>query len=325
MAQPSQLNINSNTVAYSDSGLTNNPQFKHFDWTRNLNGLVVYSPKAEQHLVPARSMLSLFNGLRATTFDGTTSIVVSNLIDTTYRFKFSAGTDPSFAVNVPVTFTGAILTLTVLPNQTVTLGANSAVFTGIAGGTTLYIYSPTDNPSAAFSVLNAGAWVVMSNVANTTLTLARPSGTAFQALTQSVTCDSANNVMAYNLSAVQVGDKVRIEAPFATASQATYVVSAVTSKWIDVVSTVPLVSETVTPSTTGMLFYASGKRYLRIETDQRAKVYFNGSTSESQEIEPWQAGDRKLMGWQERIGPVWSLDVFNLASVPMTCNVFSAE
>jgi hypothetical protein len=325
MAQESQLNINQSVVAFSDVGMTNNPLFKHYDWTRNLNNLTVYSPKAEQHLIPARSMLSIFDGLRATTFDGTTSIVVSNVADTTYRFKFASGTDPSFAINNPLTFTGAVLTVAIFANQTITLGANSAVFTGVAGGSIIYIYSPTDNPSAALSVLNSGAWVVMSNSANTTLTLARPAGTPFQALGQTVTCDAADNVINYTLSAVQIGDKLRIEAPFAMASQATYVVSSVTSKWVDIVSTTPIVSETVTATTLGMTFYYGGKRYLRVETDQRAKMYLNGSTSESQELDPWVAGDRKYMAWQERVGPVWSLDIFNLASVPMVCNIFSAE
>jgi hypothetical protein len=325
MAQPSQLNINSNVVAFSDVGLTNNPLFKHFDWTRNLNGLMVYSPKAEQNLVPPRTMLNIFNGLRATTFDGTTSINVSNLVDTTYRLKLTAGTDPHFALDSPLNFTGASLTVAIYPNQTITLTANSAVFTGVASGSYLYIYSPTDNPSAAFSVLNSGVWTVLSNSANTILTLARPSGTPFQALAQTVTCNSALNVLSYVLSAVQVGDKVRIDAPFSMGSQATYAVANVTSKWVDVVSTTPLVPETVLASTTGLTFYYGGKQYLRVEVDQRAKVYFNGSTSQNEELAPWQAGDRKFMAWQERVGPVWSLDVYNLSTVPMVVNVFSCE
>lgn len=325
MSQPSQLNINESIVAFSDVGLTNNPAMKHFDWARNLNGLTVYSPKAEQHLVPPRTMLTVFDGLRATTFDNTTQITVSSLVDTTYRFKFTGGTDPGFAINNPLAFVATQFDIAIYPNQTVKLTAGAAVFAGVTGGSYLYIYSPTDNPSAAFNTLNSGVWVVLSNSANTELTLSRPAGAPFSAFAQTVTCDATDNVINYNLSTVQVGDKVRIEAPFSVSSQATYVVLGVTSKWVDLVSTTPIVSEVVLPGTTGLTFYYGGKRFTRVETDQRAKVYFNGSTSESQELDPWTPGDRKYMAWQERIGPVWSLDVYNLASVPMVVNVFSAE
>lgn len=325
MSQPSQLNINESIVAFSDTGLTNNPSMKHWDWSRNLNGLTVYQPKAEQHLVPPRSMLSVFDTLRSTTFDGSTTIQSVYLSENTYRFKFNAGTDPGFAIDNPLSFTAESITVTSFPNQTVTLSCANPIFAGVSGGSYIYIWSILDNPSAAFSALNAGIWVVLSNVGDATLTLARPTGTSFSAADETVTADSGGNIINYTLANVQVGDKLRIEPPFASGSRSTYVVSGVTSKWVDVVSTTPIVTETVTPGTTGMTFYASAKRFTRIEVDQRAKVYFNGSVSENEELEPWSAGDRKQMGWQERIGPVWSLDVYNLASVPMTVNVFTAE
>lgn len=324
-SQPSQLNLNESIVAFSDQGLTNNPTLRHFDWTRNINGLTVYQPKAEQHLVPPRSMLNVFDGLRATTFDATTQIVVTNLIDQTYRFKFAAGTDPSFATNNPLSFTGETITVAIMPNQTVKMSCPNAIFGGVASGSYLYVYSTADNPAAVFSPLNAGVWVVLSNSANQELTLSRPSGTSFQAFGEIVVASSADNVANYTLNSVQVGDKLRLEFPFSMNSRATYEVAAVTSKWIDVISTTPIVTETILPDIGGMSFYWGGKRFLRVETDQRAKLYFNGSMSENEELDPWQSGDRKFMAWNERVGPVWSLNVFNLATVPMVVNVFSAE
>lgn len=325
MTLPSQMNINQNVVAFSDTGLTNNPTMRLFDWGRNINGLTVYQPKAEQHLVPARGSLTLLNGLRTMTFDGTTRITVSNLVDDTYRFAFTAGTDPTFATNIPLSFVGQTLTVTVGTNQTVTLTAGSASFAGVTEGSYVYIYSPTDNPSAAFSVLNSGVWVVMANGSDTTLTLARPTGTSFSATPESITASATGNMIAYTLGNVQVGDKMRIITPFALASRATYTVESVTSKWVDVVSTVALVGEVVAPSTTGMVFYVGGKRYIRVEANQRSQIFFNGDTNNNQELEPWQAGDLKFMAWQERVGPVWAASITNLATVPMVVNVFSAE
>lgn len=325
MPSESYLNINESLTAFSDVGLTNNPLMRHFDWSRNMNGLVVFNPKAEQHLVPPRSRLAIFDTLRSLSFNGTTAIDVSYLVDNTYRFKFAGGTDPVFAINVPLVFVGTQFTVAVNSNQTVTMAANAAVFGAVAGGSYIYIYSPTDNPAASFSVLNSGVWVVLSANANT-LVLARPTNTAFQGTGQIVTCDAASNMLNYTLASVQIGDKVRIDTPFASGSRGTYVVSGLTSKWVDVTSTTPIVSETgILPNTTGMIFFGASKRFTRVETDQRAKVYFNGSISEADEIEPWAPGDRKLMGWQEKVGPVWALAVYNTSTVPMVVNVFTCE
>ncbi len=329
MSTPSTLNINQSVVAYGDSIITNNPRLKNWDWTRNQNGIAVTSPKSEQFVIPARSTISLFSGLRATTIDATSAFSMSFLVGSTYRIKYTGGTDPTLATDIPFTFTNSIFTVVTGANQTITLTdtVNAATFSGVTAGVYLYIFSITDDALAGFNPLNAGLWTVLSKISNASIVLARVPGTAFSSFDQTTAALAAShNMIAYSLTTVQVGDKVRISAGFATASQATYTISNVTSKWVDITSTLPLAAETgILPGATGMIFYSAAKRYCRIETDQNARVYFNGSTNQTDEINPWVAGDPLNVGWHERIGPAWSLSVFNLSSVPMVCNLFSAE
>lgn len=325
MSQPSQLNINTSIVAFSDVGVTNNPTMRNFDWGKNLNGLTVYNPKAEQLMLAARATKVLFSDLRSTSFGANTSIRVDYLTDNTYRLWFNSGTDPVFATDIPLSFGSTQMTVSSNANQTVTLTAVSAIFTGITANSYLYIYSPTDHAAAAFSPLNSGAWVVLQNVTNTILTLARPTGTDFSSADETVTCAAANNMICYTPTDIQANDKVRLLSPFNVNSRSTFVITSVTSKWLDILSTAPLAEETVTAGTTGMAIYGSSKRFTRIEADQRVSVQFNGASDSSQEIEPWTPGDRKLMGWQERIGPVWSISVTNLTNVPVLINLFTAE
>lgn len=321
----SQLNINTSIVAFSDVGQTNNPTMKNFDWGRNLNGLIVSNPKAEQMVLAPGATKVLFNDLRATTFGANTSIAVAFLTENTYRLRFAGGTDPTFATDIPLTFPSTQMAVATQGNQTVVITAVAGIFTGIVPGSYIYIYSPVDNPTAAFSPLNAGAWVVIANPDNLNLTLARPAGTDFSSTDETVTCAAAGNMICFTPGAVVAGDKVRLAAPFAVGSRRTYRIQAVTSKWIDIFSSVPLAIETVTAGTTGMFIYGSSKRYTRLEADQRVIVQFNGAADTVQELEPWVAGDPRQMGWQERIGPVWSISVTNLAAVPVTVNLFTAE
>jgi hypothetical protein len=132
-------------------------------------------------------------------------------------------------------------------------------------------------------------------------------------------------MIAFVPTTVQVGDKVRISAGFAVDTRQTYEVTEVTSDWFKVVSTLPLPDETgIIPTSTGMVFYLA-KRFTRIEVNQRANVYYNGAGDQAQELEPWVSGDSSQMAWNERVGPVWSILVYNLSQVPMTVNIFSAE
>lgn len=328
MTSPSMLNINSSLVAFSDTVASNNPRLKVFDWTRWLNGIQVNNPRSEQFVVPARSTVQVFNGTRATTIAANSAFTLTYLEGSTYRFSYTGGTDPTFAVNVPLTFTARNLTVVTNANQTITITdtTSSNAFTGLAADQTVYIYDTVDTATPAFNGLNSGFWIVLSATAAAVI-LARPEGTPFSSFDETLTAvNAANNMIAFTPSMVQVGDTLRVTGGFVTSTQNTYTVLEVTSKWVDVVSTYPLATEVgVIPGTANMVFYSAGKRFVRVECDQRARLYFNGAVDNSQEIEPWEAGNPQQVGWNERTGPVWSLSVYNAATVPAVFNVLSCE
>ena len=199
MASPSTLNINFNIVAFGDSLLSNNPRLRAFDWTRSINGIQVSSPKSEQYVVPAKSTLSVFSGVRATTLDGTSAFSLAYLVDNTYRFSYTGGTEPSLATNIPLTFTNRNLTVAANSNQTITISDTTAAtaFAGLAADDTVYIYNTTDNVSAVFNVDNSGSWIVLAATPGV-ITLARPEGVDFSAYAQSlVAVNASGNLIAF--------------------------------------------------------------------------------------------------------------------------------
>jgi hypothetical protein len=325
-SNPAFLNINSSAVAFQDQVLTNNPLMRSFDWTRRMNGIQVASPEARTFTVPGRQMLTLFNSARATTIDGTTLFSIKYLADNTYRFAWAGGTNPSLATDQGLTFGATNMTVAIAANQVVTITALSGTpFTNVTAGATLYINGPYDVTTPKFSIANSGYWNV-STATSTVLTLVRPRGTTFQALAETVTgATGANDMIAFVPTTIQVGDKVRISAGFAVDTRQTFEITDVTSDWFKVVSTLPLADESlISPTASGMVFYLA-KRFTRIEVDQRANVYYNGAGDQAQELEPWVSGDSAQMAWQERVGPVWSIIIYNLSQVPMTVNSFSCE
>jgi hypothetical protein len=325
-SNPAFLNINSSAVAFQDQVLTNNPLLRAFDWNRRINGLQVESPDARTFTVPARQMVTLFDVSRPTTIANDTAFSVTYLADNTYKFSWTGGSDPTLATTQVLTYSGIEMTVAVAANQIVTITASTGTpFTNITSGATLYINGTQDVATPNFSILNSGYWNV-STASDTVLTLIRPLGTSFSAVAEVVASSSAaNDMIAFVLSTVQVGNKVRISSTFSVDTRQTFTVTEVTPNWFKVMSSMPLPNETnKTPGPTGMVFYLA-KRFTRIEVNQRAKIYYNGANDQAQELEPWVPGDSSNMAWQERVGPVWTLSVYNLSMVPMAVNVFSCE
>lgn len=320
------LNINSSAVAFQDQVLTSNPLLRSFDWNRRLNGLQVYSPEARTFVCPPRQMVTLFDTSRGTTIDSTTTFGVSYLADGRYRFAWTGGSNPTLATDQAMTFTATDMTVYVAANKIVTItAASGSPFSQLTAGGVLYINGPYDVVAPSFNVLNSGYWTIVS-ATSTVLTLVRPTGTNFEGQSEVVTgVTAANDMIAFVPSVVQVGDKMKIASKFSIETRQTYSIEEVTSKWVKVSSANPIPEESgIVLNTTAMTFYYA-KRFTRVEVNQRANVYYNGANDSVQELEPWVAGDSAQMAWQERVGPVWKLSVFNLSQVPMNINVFACE
>lgn len=325
----STLSILSKAVAFSDTNTTtSNPLRRNFDWTRSLS-LSVASPKGDQQDIPAGGSWTFFNNVRSTTVDGTTAFTVTtNPNDSArYRFSFVSGTNPTLRTDRSLTLSGAAVTVAIAANATATLTTGSGTFGSTAAGDTIFIPGVSTGDSAGpFNVLNEGYWVVLAVLSSTAIQVARPTGTAFQGTAEVQTLTQNAQLQAFSAAGVQIGDQVAISAGFSPSTQKTFTVEAVTSKFFEVESSTAIPLETaIEPGAAGIQFYNGAKRFLRVEADQLCSIRLNGATNDLLQIQPSQAGDPDQMGWQELMGPVWSLVVVNKSSQTTTVNALSAE
>lgn len=324
------LKLNSNILAHGDAADSSNPAKRYVDWTTK-RSISVRNPKAEAFVVDPGASLTVFSGVRSTSIDSGSefTLSLSTLASDRYRFTWTGtGANPAFRTSRGLTLSGHVVTLTANANTTLTMVATAGDFSSVQVGDTLFIPDTTTGDSASpFNVLNVGYWLVMAkSLDGSTLQLARPVGQPFTGATEVVTPSSNTQVLAFSATGVQVGDSVRISAGFGGVIPGTYIVQAVTPTWFEVIATQPLpVLATAVPGVTGMLFYTSAKRFIRVEADQDCVVRLNGDSGNSNEIDPFDAGDPEGTGWFEKGGVCWQAVVVNLSNVSLNLLVISAE
>lgn len=324
----STLNLYSLTLAYDDAAQSNNPQQRNADWKRNQQGIAVQNPKTDPVKVPASQTGLIFDGARATSIDNTTafSLALSTLAPDLYRITWTAGTDPVFRTARALSLNGIALTIATIANGSMTIAAAGTPFSAVQAGDELMIAGNlTGDASSPFGTLNQGRWTVLAvGGSGANVTVARPAGQDFQGQSETVTPTDDSQVTAYSQAGVQPGDKVKISAGFAATSRKTYAVESVTSKYIEVRSSLPLPAEAgITPAAAGMQFFSSGKRFVRVEVDQEATLLINGVAGP--ELSPWVAGDPAMVAEYVQVGPVYSLSIQNRSSRLLQANIITAE
>lgn len=324
-----KLTLSSYVLAYADVTQQNNPQLKTIDWKVAIESLAVANPKTEPFTVGPGETLTLFDGTRTTSIDNTTEFDLA-LVDTNrYRFTWSGtGVDPEFRTDRDLECTGHDISIAVNANQTVTMTSDTAGdFAAIVVGDIVFIPGPTTSDDATeFNTLNEGYWEVLSTDGDVEIQLARPNDVDFTASAETVTPTADIQLQAFTSSGVQVSDKVDISAGFASSVQKTYTILAVNPKWIEVSSTAALpVAATAVPGATGMVFYTQAKRWLRVMATQEAVVRYNGYTGDTNRISPWEVGDIRRPGWDEKCGSTWQCVVVNRSTVAMSVVLLSAE
>jgi len=327
------LNLLSSAVAYGDSVATSAPKRRFFDWSRNFQGIVVNNPKSEQYTIDPSSTLSIFNGSRTLTSDGTTAFAVtqSPLDPSIYRFTVTAGTSPGFRTDRALNVAGAVsLTFAVNSNGSVSVTASpevvSTIFAAVQVGDTVLVPGlVTGDVTSPFDPMNSGQWIVLG-VATRVLMLARPPNQIFSGANQVAAVTSNIQFSAFSAFGSQINDKVEISAGFSQSTQRSYTINNITPTYFEVVSTLPLALEAaILPGAAGLQIYKFSKRFLRVECDQEAAVQTNGDTGQLHRISPLVAGDPESMGWMEQWGPAWSLSVVNRSAAPMSVSIMSAE
>jgi hypothetical protein len=325
----SRLTVISQAVAYEDVGASSNPTQKPIGWARTVSNLPVENPGTQSLQVPPLSTATVFDGTRSTSIASNTAfnLTLSPADSTRYRITHVSGTAPAFRTARSVNLSATTVTLLVNQNLTVTVTVLAGTpFTGVQVGDTVLIPGvTTGDPTSPFNSLNEGLWTVLSR-SNSSLVIVRPSGSVFSGIGESVVNPTTSQFLVYSATGVQVGDTVEIAAGFASTTLHSYEVLAVTPEWIEFQSTSPLGEEAgITPGTTGLVFYTSSKRWLRMECDQECVVRMNGATDNSNRVEPVIPGNKDFIGWHEKFGSVWSLVVVNRSTAVLNLVVMSAE
>lgn len=325
----SRLTVISQAVAYEDVGASSNPTQNPIGWARTISNLPVENPGTQLLRIAPLTTATIFDGTRSTSLanDSVFALTLSPEDSNRYRITNTGGTAPAFRTARAVDCSSIALTFVVNTNLTVTVTAGSGTpFASALVGDTVFIPgTSTGDTASPFNDLNLGLWTVLSR-SNTSLVLIRFSGTVFSGLGEVVTPTAAAQLLVYSPTGVQVGDTVEIAGGFASTAQHSYEVLAVTPRWIEFQSTSPLGAESgVVPTTSGMLFYITAKRWLRLEGDQEMVVRLNGDAGNTNRVEPVIPGDPDFVGWHEKFGSVWSLVIVNRSTAVLNLVVASAE
>ncbi len=323
------LNATSRATAFADTTSLSTPQRKLFDWTRNFTNIPVTNPQVSALTVPPGASASLWNNLVSTSISSSTAFTVtlSPLQSNLYRLTNSGGTAPAFRTDRGLAFNTKSVTVAQNADATATWTVSGSTWGSTVAGDWVFIPGPTTgDASTVFDVSNQGFWVVIAILSSTQVQLTRFSNATFNAASETVTVGANSQVQAFSSAGVQLGNTMALGAGFTASTLGEHIISGVTPSWVEFQSDTAIALETgIVPGVTGMVFYSSAKRFIRIESDQVLTVRLNGSTDSTVKIEPLSPGDPEQIGWLEKLGPAYALTVINNSLVAADVTVFSAE
>ena len=323
----------STALAYGDATVSNNPDRIFFSWRRAQQALPVNNPESRTYVLTAGETRVLWSGVRGVFISADTEftaelLITSDPLSTGFRHRLThtGGTAPAFRPARTLTLNTKTVVVTINDNPTVTMTTVAGDWSDCEVGDTLFIPSLNSGDSASpFNDLNCGYWTVYGvTTGGAGVVLAR-SG-VFEALAESVAITANAQVQVFGAVGLQVGDTVDISAGFSQAFLRSWKVIAVNPSWFEILSTDALpVTEEAVPGLTGMSFFSSSKRFLRLEGDQEAGVLLNGDTVDHLRLSPWRAGDQAWAGECTQVGTIWAVSVHNRAAVSLNLTCVTAE
>lgn len=313
----SYLTIALRVLAFEDDAPSNNPKRRTVDEDRYHEGMVTRRAESKgRTLAPGEEMV-FFDASRSTAVDNTTqlALTLSPLAPDRYRLAWTTtGTNPAFRVERAFGASGQALTLTVNSNATLTVTGAGPTYTTVSVGDVVLIPGTvTGDAAGPFNFLNVGYWAVIGRT-TTSLTLTRPAGEGFSAVTETVT-PGADQFIVFAPTGVQAGDVLSLSAGFSSNALRKYGVLAVAPKWVDLQTSTPVAAETAVTTAAGLAVYSEARTWTYIETDQLVVVRYNGDTGATNEIEPIEAATKSKTGFDLKRGSVWKVSILNKAAV----------
>jgi hypothetical protein len=324
------FNLTTKLVAFGDPVASSNPRLKYVDWLRDISGVPVTDPQSESHTIAPGGSKTVFDGTMASTIDGTTafSLALSTVDGSTYRLTHTGGTAPGFRTGRALALNGVSVTITVNSNSTVTMSVPVGPdFAALQVSDEVFIpHTTTGDTANVISVLNAGYWVVLGKSSNTSITLMRPTGQDFEAVSQTVTLTSNNQIRGFSATGLRVGDHIDISAGFALPARKTFELTEVNDLFVEFVCTTPLAAESgVLPGASGLTFFSESKVLVYVEASQECAVRVNGDTTNRTRLSPLDPANASSPAPYLCCGPHWSLVLVNLSAVDLNVTVIHCE
>lgn len=297
-----------------DVSATNNPQKRIPQWLTSIQGATVDNPLAAEYTIQPGASMTVFNGSYTTSIGAIPiSVSLNPFVNGTYRFTGTSAL--GLRVDRGIDFTGTTLALTVnngaVANLAITAG--SATFSAAQVGDIVFIPGIVTGdtvPSTFFTAINQGTWQIIGIRSSTSIDMIRAYGQPFQGAAQTVTTVPTGLVSVFSATGVQLGDNVTISGGFSPVTQGTYAVTQVTTKWFEVMPGQSIPLETVTPTSSQMVFYKIVKSFVFVEADQSCVLQFNGDTTTFNNIDPMLTPQGAL-GFFQKTGYTYSLTIVN--------------
>ena len=309
-------------VIYDDTVSTNNPSQQFGNWKRSQYNIEVSKPSGPQSLV-------ILPGTTVTPFSGTRSLglgvgstfglTLNPVKSSTYRLTWDGvSAFTGFRTARAAALLATPVTITVNNNALATFSSSVNISAIYQVGDTIFIPSTSSGDSASpFSELNVGYWQIVA-IGTTTFQATRLAGYSFNGVSEVVTPTIASQFQVFSSGPTLVGDTFRLTAGNIKAN---FVITALTSSWIEFVSSSPLpLSAAIVVGATNLVVFQFAKRWVRIESDAEVTLQFNGSTDSSLHVIPKQTLSDQFIGWFDSWGLFWSLNIVNESSTN-TCNL----
>ena len=286
-----------NLFAYSDRVKTNNPQLRDFDYARQIVDVPTSKTRSQQHVISPKETESILSLQR--TITGGASWTISNPEGVTSRFTWSVTNPVLRTQRVGGTLANAdtISAARLATSKIIRLTFSNPLAVSIVAGDEIFI-----GPGSGLSALNQGIFTI---VASTSLTVDLLSE---EMVTEpSVIITDINDIYAYSVGPVRVGDSLRISSTsFNFGNRGEFQITKVTSKFLEVQNS-DLVPEG--PIAANIMIYDHVYKMFYLETDQKINIYLN-SSADAITVEPFQDGG--LVGVYLLRGPVVTVDIENV-------------
>lgn len=323
----SQINLQVNMLAFSDSKESNNPLIRNFDLTFKIAGISVKNPNQPTYTLAPGEARTIYDGSRASLIDNTTAFDVSLPDPSTniYRLTASAGTAPGFRTDRVSTVNNTTTFNMTMSGPVATFTATAGPFdtTNVVVGDILKLEAGVGN-----AVNNQGEFVIIA-VSPTSVSIKNVNGSA-----ESFTVTDATKFYIYSAGGgssnqVQIGDTVIISAGFSLVTQGSYAITDVTPNWIEfaVGSQGGLPLETgITPNASGMIVYSAAKKLVLVAAQDTVSVRFNADTSDNTIVTPAiEPNNPEKPGLLLKNGSFYKLVVKNMSLNPTDVLVASGE